>query len=153
MKKIAAALVLIVASLALAACGGGGSYGDGEGESGGAPSGGASGGASGAAQAEGGTAATPSSVQFEADPSGNLEFTADQATVQAGKVNVAFTNLSGVPHDVAIEDASGKTVGETDITPKGSTATVVDLQPGTYTFYCSVPGHREAGMEGTLTVK
>jgi plastocyanin len=143
MKRTAAILVLILASLALVACGGGNSYGEG--------GGGSSGG--GGAQAEGGTAATPSSVQFEADPNGGLEFTSDQATAQAGEVNVAFTNLSGVPHDVAIEGSDGETVGETETTPKGSTVTVVDLKPGTYTFYCSVPGHRQAGMEGTLTVK
>jgi plastocyanin len=151
MKRTAATLVLIIASLALVACGSGNSYGEDGGSSSSAASGGGT--SSGGAQAEGGTAATPSSVQFEADPNGGLEFTSDQATAKAGEVNVAFTNLSGVPHDVAIEDAGGETVGETEITPKGSTATVVDLKPGTYTFFCSVPGHRQAGMEGTLTVK
>lgn len=158
MKTIAAALTLVLASLALAACGGGSSYGEGGSSSaaengGGASPAGAKAEGGGGAQAEGGTAGTPSSVQFEADPNGNLEFTADQATAKAGKVNVDFTNLSGTPHDVAIENSSGEVVGETEITPKGSTSTVVDLEPGTYTFYCSVPGHRQAGMEGTLTVK
>jgi uncharacterized cupredoxin-like copper-binding protein len=54
---------------------------------------------------------------------------------------------------VAIEDSSGETVGKTDVISDSSTSTTVDLKPGTYTFYCTVPGHREGGMEGTLTVK
>jgi len=158
MKRLLLGLALVLASVALVACGGssnGGSSGEtnGGGSASEASGGGPSGEASQGAGAEGGTAGTPSSVEFEPDPSGGLEFTTDSATAKAGKVTVDFTNLSGVPHNVAIEDSSGKTLGETEIIPKGSESTVVNLKPGTYTFYCAVPGHREAGMEGTLTVK
>jgi uncharacterized cupredoxin-like copper-binding protein len=57
-------------------------------------------------------------------------------------------------HDVAVEDSSGKTIGKTELIAESSTsAALTNLKPGTYHYYCTVPGHREAGMEGTLTVK
>jgi uncharacterized cupredoxin-like copper-binding protein len=63
-----------------------------------------------------------------------------------------MSNLAPVSHDVSIEGAGIDEHGE--VVGKGGTSRVsVDLKPGTYTFYCSVPGHREAGMQGTLTVK
>ena len=68
-------------------------------------------------------------------------------------VTVDFKNPQSLTHDVAIEDSSGKEVGKTELICEGETSTTVDLKPGTYTYYCTVPGHREAGMEGTLTVK
>ena len=92
-------------------------------------------------------------LQFEADPDGALAFTTDSATAEAGKVTVNFNNSSAVPHDVAIEEDGGKTVGKTEVLAEGEDSTTVNLKPGEYTFYCSVPGHREAGMEGTLTVE
>lgn len=93
------------------------------------------------------------SVHFEADPDGGLAFTEDSATAKAGKVEVHLTNESPVPHDVAIEDEGGKEIGKTEVIAEGEDATTVNLKPGEYTFFCSVPGHREAGMEGTLTVE
>ena len=66
-------------------------------------------------------------------------------------MTIAMQNPSDIGHDVSIEgkgvEEKGKVVG------KGGTSTVsADLKPGEYVFYCSVPGHRQAGMEGKLTV-
>jgi plastocyanin len=68
-------------------------------------------------------------------------------------VTINFDNMQPLQHDVKVEDSSGKELGGTDLVSSGTATATVDLQPGTYTYFCSVPGHREAGMEGTLTVK
>jgi plastocyanin len=155
MKKAAVALLFILAALALAACGGSDSS-----SSESAPaettaeeSGGAEGGAKeGGAEAEGGSEGSPSAVEFEAASSG-LAYTTDFNEAKAGKVTVDFTNPQAVPHDVAIESENGEVLGQVETVAEGSDSTAIDLKPGTYTFFCTVPGHREAGMEGTLTVK
>ena len=161
MKKAAVALALILAALALAACGGGsdttsvtveetGGEAAAESEAGGEEEGAAE---EGGAEAEGGTAGTAAAIAFEANPEGQLAFEEKEVSAKAGEDTIDFTNQSSVPHDVSIEDSAGKTIAQTEITSEGSASTTADLKPGTYTFYCSVPGHREAGMEGTLTVK
>lgn len=143
MKKLVALLSLAVAAVALVACGGGSSTTE---------------------KTGGGTAATTeestkaaggggSQLKLEADPNGQLAFTTDTATAKAGEVTIDFNNPQSLPHDVAIEDSNGNTISQTDVISDGSTTTTVDLKPGTYTYYCTVPGHRDAGMEGTLTVK
>jgi plastocyanin len=104
-------------------------------------------------EAEGGSGGSATSLDFEADPSGALAFTEDKATSKAGKVTINFTNPAPVPHNVDIEDENGENVAETEVISEDSESTTADLKPGTYTFYCDVPGHRQAGMEGTLTVK
>jgi plastocyanin len=149
MKKILIGLVLVVAALGLTACGSS----DDETTGGGAETSSESGAEAGGGAAEGKSAGSGAAVSFEADPSGNLAYTANSATAKAGKVTVDFTNPQAVPHDVAIEDSGGETLGETETIAEGSDSTTVDLKPGKYTFFCTVPGHREAGMEGTLTVK
>jgi plastocyanin len=139
MKKPAAMLAAVLAAAALAACGGGDD--NTTTETGGEAT-------SGAAAAGGGA-----TVAFEADPDGGLAYTSDEVTAEAGEVTIDFNNPQSLPHDVAIEDSSGETVAKTDVISDSSTSTTANLKPGTYTFYCTVPGHREAGMEGTLTVK
>jgi len=94
-----------------------------------------------------------STVEVEADPGGQLAYTTDSLEADAGVVTIDFSNPSTVDHDVRIEDSSGSDLGGTSVITESSETAEVDLEPGTYTFYCSVPGHRQAGMEGTLTVK
>jgi plastocyanin len=151
MKKLTTLLVLALASAALVACG---SSDDGttttSTSSGSEAAGGA--GAETGKEASGG-AGGGSTVEFEADPEGNLAYTTTEASAEAGKLTIDFNNPQSVTHDVAIEDAGGETVAQTDLIGNEETSTTANLKPGTYTFYCSVPGHREAGMEGTLTVK
>lgn len=152
MKKVGAFLVLAIAALALVACGSSSdnsssttetSAGESQAEQGG-----------GAAKEESASAGGGSStLEFEADPNGELAYTSTSETAEAGKVTVEFKNPQALTHDVAIEDSSGKEVGATELVADGSDTTTVDLKPGTYTYFCTVPGHREAGMEGTLTVK
>lgn len=148
MKKLAVAFALVLASFALVACGGSSSSSSSETSSPETTSESSGGGA----QAEGGSAGSASTLDIEAASSG-LAYASTTATAKAGKVTVDFTNPQPIPHDVAIESSDGKVIGQTETTAEGSDSTEVELEPGTYTFFCTVPGHRDAGMEGTLTVK
>jgi pSer/pThr/pTyr-binding forkhead associated (FHA) protein len=87
------------------------------------------------------------------DTGGSLKFTTSSLSAKAGKVTIRFTNKSPVSHNLTIQHGtSGSVVGATP-TFQGATQTLaVQLKSGTYTFFCSIPGHREAGMHGTLTV-
>ncbi len=147
MKKFVALLALALAALALVACGSSSSSTSTTSEE-------TAGGGSGAKEetSEGGKEGG-GSVKVEADPTGNLAFTSDSISAEAGKDTLEFTNESPVPHDVKIENANGEEIGGTEIVSEGTESATVELEPGTYTFFCSVPGHRQAGMEGTLTVK
>jgi plastocyanin len=95
--------------------------------------------------------AAGSQLKLAANPAGQLAYTTKQLSAKAGKVTIDFTNASPIEHDVAIAQGSS-VVGQTPIFTGGSKTLTVSLKPGTYTFYCTVPGHRAAGMEGTLTV-
>jgi plastocyanin len=92
-------------------------------------------------------------VSLQANSEGQLEYDTKSLSAKAGKVSVDFTNSSSLPHNVTIESSSGENVGATPTFTGGSKSVSVNLKPGTYKFFCSVPGHRQAGMEGTLTVK
>ena len=146
MKKLAVLAIMAFTALALAACGGGGS--DGNATSGGdAPT----------TQAEdagaGDEKGAAQTLSFVASADSGLAYTVDSETAAAGPTTLEIVNEQPVPHDVALEDSGGEEVGGTDVVSEGSSSVEVTLEPGTYTFFCTVPGHREAGMEGTLTVE
>jgi plastocyanin len=73
-------------------------------------------------------------------------------TAKPGQVTIEFDNSSPVPHDVTVARGSTR-LGGTKVVMSGKGTTKLALQPGSYTFYCSVDGHRAAGMQGTLTVQ
>jgi plastocyanin len=100
------------------------------------------------------TTTTPDeSFAVDADPNGQLAFTETELSVPAGSVTVDFENGSSTPHNVVVEDADGNELMHTDTISKSAVTATAKLEPGEYTFFCSVDSHREAGMEGTLTVK
>jgi len=97
----------------------------------------------------GGAAAGATALALQADPTGQLKFVESKLTAKAGEITITLTNASAVPHDVAIDGAPGVS----DQVQDGGTADLtVNLPAGTYEYYCTVPGHRQAGMVGTLTV-
>lgn len=91
-------------------------------------------------------------LDVSAPADGSFAFDQNQLNTSAGSVTINFDNPASISHDVVVENQQGNEVGKTDLVSQGETSTTVDLQPGTYTFFCDVPGHREGGMEGTLTV-
>ncbi len=91
-------------------------------------------------------------LSLSAPADGSFSFNTDQLSAKAGSVTIDFNNPATLSHDVTVADSKGNVLGATDLVANGTASTTVDLKPGTYTYYCSVPGHREGGMEGTLTV-
>jgi plastocyanin len=141
MKRASAVLAVVALSaLGLAACGGGDDNNDTTAAATPATT----------APAGGGGGST---VDISTPSGSNLAFDQKDVTAKAGSVTIDFDNKQTLSHDVKVEDSSGQELGGTDLVSSGTANATVDLQPGTYTFFCSVPGHREAGMEGTLTVK
>jgi len=91
-------------------------------------------------------------LRIDADPGGQLAYLASDATAPAGPLEIASQNESTVAHDIALEQ-DGQQFGKGETVSDGGVSSFsVDLQPGRYTFFCTLPGHREGGMEGTLTV-
>lgn len=118
-------------TLVLAACGGGGGEPAAE-----APP----------AATEGGT-----TLELAADAENRLAFDVSELTAPAGTVTLVMANPSALPHDVAIKGNGLDVKGE--VVPSGGTSTVTaELTPGSYTVYCSVPGHEQGGMVASLTV-
>lgn len=92
-------------------------------------------------------------LSVAANAEGLLKFDTSSLTAKAGSVSVSFTNQSSLSHNFTVESSSGAVIGHTATFAGGTRILPLNLKAGTYKFFCSVPGHRAAGMEGTLTVQ
>ena len=90
-------------------------------------------------------------LKLSASPT-ELAFDTTSLTSKPGKVTIDFNNPAALEHNVAIEQ-DGKEIATSETLAEGETSVSADLTPGTYTYLCTIPGHAEAGMEGTLTVR
>lgn len=90
-------------------------------------------------------------VHFNAAQSG-LRYTKTRLTAKAGRIEIVFANPSALAHNVRIEQGETE-LGGTKVVTHATTKAFVTLKPGKYHFYCSVPGHEDAGMQGYLTVR
>jgi plastocyanin len=103
-----------------------------------------------AAAAPSGKATT---LHLAAAKTGALMYSPMTLSAKAGKVTIDFSNPSAVPHNVSVQKGtSGPNIAATPTFANGSKSITMNLTAGKYTFYCSVPGHRQGGMVGTLTV-
>jgi plastocyanin len=99
------------------------------------------------------TEAGVETVELTSPETGDLVFEPESLEARVGEVAIDYTNPSEVPHNVAIE-GDGEELAQSETVTGGDSATAtVALEAGEYVYYCSIPGHREAGMEGTLTVE
>jgi plastocyanin len=142
MKKLLVVLVVLaLAPVSLAACGGDD---DDDGGDDAAPTEEATG--------NGGGGGEGTTVQLSADPGGDLAYDASELDASAGELTIEFDNPASLAHDVCIEGPGGEDLGCSEQVTDSSTSLTATVEPGDYTFYCSVSGHREAGMEGALVV-
>jgi plastocyanin len=97
------------------------------------------------------SASPAGALQLAANPTGELRYNTKTLSAKAGTVTIVMANMSPIEHNVTIAQGS-KVLGATPTFTGGTRTLSLKLKPGRYTFYCSVPGHRQAGMEGTLNV-
>jgi len=99
-----------------------------------------------------GQSGKPTALALTADPTGATRFDKTALTATAGQVTITMTNPSPVGHNVALK---GNGVDEKGEVVQGDEKSTVQatVEAGQYEFYCSVPGHEQSGMKGTLTVK
>lgn len=108
------------------------------------------GGMSGGGSAKGGAAAQPIRIDVNAS---EMKFEPKTISARAGEVTFAVKNAGAIEHNFVIEDGAGGSPGRIPNIAVGATEQLaVTLKAGTYTFICGLPGHKEAGMTGTLTV-
>lgn len=102
-----------------------------------------------------GEAAEADAVEFPEGVAGfvaiDIDYSQAPESVPAGEVEMQLVNEGNIVHNVVIEELGDELVVEAGGGQEASGT--VTLDPGTYAYYCSVPGHRAAGMEGSLTAE
>jgi plastocyanin len=149
MRALSLLALLCAFAIPIAGCGGDDDDGGGgNGSSGGGGGGGATEKSNTGGGASGGGAQT---LKISADPGGALKFDKSSLTAKAGKVTIVMDNPSDLPHAIEVEGNGLEIKGDT-VTKGGVSKASGELKPGKYEFYCPVDSHKQAGMEGTLTV-
>lgn len=145
MRKLVLLVALgLLASLALAACGGDGddeTTADTTTQTTTTQAGGGGGGGGGG------------TISLTADPSGAFAYEQASLSGQAGDTTIDLDNPAPLAHDVCVEDSGGDELGCSEVVTEDKTSLTLNLEPGTYTYYCDVDGHRAGGMEGPLTIE
>jgi plastocyanin len=147
MRPLALILLLCAVAIPVAGCGD-------DDDDGGGGGGSNAGGATTKESDTGGGASSGGGAQtlkIAADPGGALKFDKSSLTAKAGRISVVMDNPSDLPHAVEIEGNGVEFKGET-VEKGGVSKASGDLKAGEYEFYCPVDSHKQAGMEGTLTV-
>jgi uncharacterized cupredoxin-like copper-binding protein len=99
------------------------------------------------------TTSATESLDVSSPADGGLIFSPDGLEAKPGNLTITYDNPSPVPHSIAVATANGNVLGQVQPFTNGEQSVdLPNLAPGKYIFYCTVPGHREAGMEGNLTV-
>ena len=157
-RSMSLVALLAAFALGLAGCGdddsdnGGGGSGSADTSDGGGSGGiyGGGGGGDSGDDEEGGPTAG-SELKLTADPGGALKFDKTSLSAKPGTVTVVLDNPSNVPHAIEVEGEGIEEEGET-VGKGGVSKVTVDVEAGEYEYYCPVGNHKDAGMEGTLTV-
>ncbi len=98
--------------------------------------------------------AGPAHVQVTAEDSNGYRFVLSRASVPAGQVVIEFVNHGEDEHNLNVKPGEGTVEGSLPNTaPKAHPSLSVDLRAGSYTLFCSLPGHEAKGMKATLTVE
>lgn len=104
-------------------------------------------------QTDSDTAAT-TKLSLVADPDGALKYNTTKLNAKPGDITIALTNDSSITHDVAVSNDADEEIGKSEqITGSSTTLDLKDVEAGSYTFFCTLPGHEAAGMKGDLTVR
>jgi plastocyanin len=98
----------------------------------------------GASEGGGGGGATAEFVAID------ISYEQAPTELPAGTVSATLVNEGAIEHNVVIEELDNQKI--LNAAPGESDSAEVEFEPGDYTFFCDVAGHRAAGMEGTLTV-
>ena len=94
------------------------------------------------------TAAKPVATKVQVSET-EFKITTDLTSFKAGQITFVAKNDGKIPHDLAVKETGDKTK---EIPPGGTAELKVNLKPGKYELYCTIPGHEAAGMKLTITV-